>query len=69
MKTSQIIEGHHYSNCKKNGFELHRKIIKDYGSKYVKVLTTYSPKHIHVFQGMYIMPKKSFAKWAKEDIT
>ena len=69
MKMNQIIEGHHYSNCKKNSFELHRKIIEDYDNKYVKVLTTYASPTIHAFQGFYIMPKKSFARWAKEDIT
>ena len=51
MKMNQIIEGHHYSNCKKNSFELHRKIIEDYDNKYVKVLTTYASPTIHAFQG------------------
>ena len=68
MKMNQIIEGHHYSNNKNNS-ELHRKVIENYGSGYVKVLTTYSSSNRNKFNGMYIMPKKSFAKWAKEDIT
>ena len=75
MKQSEIIIGHSYSNGRSNNREEHRDVISIYHDNYQnKDYVTYKITYINSEVGLienlrFHILKKSFARWAKKDVT
>ena len=75
MKQSEIIVGHEYSNGKSAASEQIRRVMYIYNDtyrhkKYVDYKITYLNGEVGLLENLYFhCLLKSFARWAKEDVT
>lgn len=75
MKQSEIILNHSYSNGKSNSSEVHRDIVNIYYDEYKnRYWVTYKVTYINGEVGLienlrFNVLLKSFARWAKQDVT